>query len=122
MIGWNQREYFVALDWASDHHDVVVVDRQARVVASFRFAHSGSGWKELREKLSAYPALAIAVETNQGAAVQQLVEAGLDVYPVNPKSAQRYRERKAPSGMKDDQLDAWSLADALCVDGHGWKS
>jgi len=121
MLDWNQREYFAALDWAKDHHDVVVVNRQGQVVASFRFAHRGAGWKELREKLASYPALAIVVETTQGAAVQQLVEAGLEVYPVNPKSAQRYRERKAPSGVKDDQLDAWSLADALRVDGHGWK-
>jgi transposase len=40
---------------------------------------------------------------------------------VHPTSAQRYRERKAPSGVKDDDLDAWSLADALRVDGHGWR-
>jgi hypothetical protein len=44
------------------------------------------------------------------------------VYPLNPKSAQAYRERKAPSGAKDDWLDAWSFADALRVDGHGWKA
>jgi hypothetical protein len=41
------------------------------------------------------------------------LEAGMQVYPLNPKSAQAYRERKAPSGVKDDQLDAWSFADAL---------
>ena len=44
------------------------------------------------------------------------------VYPVNPKSAQRYRDRKVPSGSKTDFLDAWSLADALRIDGHGWKA
>lgn len=49
MLDWNQRAYFAALDWAKDHHDVVVVDRQGGVVASFRFAHSGAGWQELRE-------------------------------------------------------------------------
>ena len=43
------------------------------------------------------------------------------VYPVNPQSAQAYRQRKAPSGVKDDHLDGWSLADALRVDGQGWK-
>ena len=63
-----------------------------------------------------------AIETSQGAAVEQLLEAGMIVYPFNPKSAQAYRERKAPSGVKDDQLDAWSFADALRVDGHGWKA
>jgi transposase len=59
--------------------------------------------------------------TSQGAAVEQLLEAGMVVYPVNPKSAQAYRQRKAPSGVKDDRLDGWSLADALRVDGQGWK-
>ncbi len=54
-------------------------------------------------------------------AVEQLLDAGFSVYPVNPKSAVRYRERKAPSGAKDDQRDDRSLADALRVDGHGWK-
>ena len=44
------------------------------------------------------------------------------VYPLNPKSAQAYRERKAPSGVKDDRLDAWSFADALRVDGQDWKA
>jgi transposase len=121
MKDWQERAYFCALDWASDHHDLVVVDRAGELVESLTFAHSGPGWKQLREKLASYPGLGIAVETNQGAAVQQLIEAGLEVYPVNPKSAQRYRERKAPSGVKDDQLDAWSLADALRLDGHSWR-
>ena len=121
MKDWQERAYFGALDWASDHHDLVVVDRAGELVESLTFAHSGPGWKQLREKLAFYPGLGIAVETNQGAAVQQLIEAGLEVYPVNPKSAQRYRERKAPSGVKDDQLDAWSLADALRLDGHSWR-
>jgi transposase len=40
---------------------------------------------------------------------------------MNPKAAERYRDRKAPSGAKDDALDAWSFADALRTDGHGWR-
>src|SRR5690606_34822208 len=51
----------------------------------------------------------------------QLLQGGYTVYPVHPVSAQRYRERKAPSGTKTDHLDAWGLADALRVDGQGWK-
>jgi transposase len=47
--------------------------------------------------------------------------AGFAVYPINPKAAKRYRERKAPSGAKTDALDAWSLADALRTDGHAWR-
>jgi hypothetical protein len=33
-----------------------------------------------------------------------------------------YRQRKVPSGNKTDHVDAWSLAEALRVDGHGWKA
>lgn len=120
-IPWNERKHFAALDWASDHHDVVVVDQRGAVVCELRIAHTGEGWAQLREKLHGCEPLALAVETNQGLAVEQLLAAGYTVYPVNPKSAQRYRERKAPSGVKDDRRDAWSLADALRVDGHGWK-
>jgi hypothetical protein len=42
--------------------------------------------------------------------MEQLLEADMQVYPLNPKSAQAYREPKAPSGVKDDQLDAWCFA------------
>jgi transposase len=121
-IPWSERKYFAALDWASDHHDVVVVDLKGTVVCNLRIEHTAGGWAQLREKLRGYEPLAIAVETNQGMAVEQLLAAGYTVYPVNPKSAKRYRERKAPSGVKDDWRDAWSMGDALRVDGHGWKA
>lgn len=120
-IAWNERKYFAALDWASDHHDVVVVDQRGAVVCEMSIEHTAEGWAHLREQLRAYEPLAMAVETNQGLAVEQLLDAGYAVYPVNPKSAKRYRERKAPTGVKDDVRDAWSLADALRVDGHGWR-
>jgi len=120
-IDWEERKHFGALDWARDHHDVVVVDGKGRVACELRFEHTAEGWRQMREALQAYEPLAVAVETCQGLAVEQLLQAGYTVYPVNPKSAVRYRERKAPTGVKDDRRDAWSLADALRVDGHGWK-
>jgi len=118
---WKEFTHFAALDWAKDHHDVVVVDRQGVIVADFRIAHSCAGWKSLNEKLRGFKAMAIAIETSEGPAVEQLLGSGFAVYPINPKSARRYRERKIPSGSKTDRIDAWSLADALRVDGHGWK-
>ena len=120
-IAWTERTHFAALDWARDHHDVVVVDRHGTIVCERRIEHTAAGWQTLRETLQPFAPLAIAVETCNGLAVEQLLAAGYAVYPVNPKSAQRYRERQWPSGVKDDRRDAWSLADALRVDGHGWK-
>jgi transposase len=40
---------------------------------------------------------------------------------MNPKAAQRYRDRKAPSGGRNDRLDAWSFGDGLRTDGHAWR-
>ena len=118
---WLESRGFGALDWASEKHSVVVVDPQGNVLEDFEIEHSALGWKKFRERMRPYGSIPFAIETSQGAAVEQLLEAGMHVYPLNPKSAQAYRERKAPSGVKDDQLDAWSFADALRVDGQNWK-
>jgi transposase len=121
MKPWNEFTHFAALDWAKDHHDVVVVDRQGAVVADFRIAHSYAGWQAFAEKLRGFEAVAIAIETSEGPAVEQLFGGGFALYPINPKSARRFRERKKPSGSKTDRIDALCLADALRVDGHGWR-
>jgi len=119
--GWSRDTAFVGFDWASDHHDIVVVDGHGQIVEDFRIEDTANGWGSLIKKLSKYPDPAVAIETSSGATVERLLEAGYAVYPVNPKAAKRYRERKAPSGSKTDRCDAWSLADALRLDGHTWR-
>lgn len=118
---WTAHTYFAGLDWAKDHHDVVVVDRLGAIAAEFRFAHTAAGWAEFTEKMKAFSGAPITLETSSGPAVDQLLQRGWVVYPVNPKAAERYRERKIPSGDKSDRPDAWSLADALRTDGHAWR-
>jgi transposase len=122
MKPWTEITHYAGFDWARDHHDVVIVDRQGQIVADFCFQHSLPGWKEFADKVKSFPALAVAVETNQGAAVDQLLQLNYTVYPVNPLSAKSYRERKAPSGQKTDRLDSWSLAEAMRMDGQQWKA
>ena len=122
MKSWTELTHYAGFDWAKDHHVVVVVDSQGQIVADFGFEHSLEGWKSFAEKTSAWPNLAVAIETSNGAAVDQLLQRQYTVYPVHPVAAQSYRERKAPSGTKTDHLDGWGLADALRVDGQGWKA
>jgi transposase len=117
---------FVGFDWASDHHDAVAVEASGCMVLELTFEDTAEGWGTFRQKLSDQvgpdlAAVAVAVETCNGPAVERLLEMGCPVYPLNPKAAQRYRERKAPMGGKSDRLDAWSFADALRTDGHGWR-
>jgi transposase len=118
---WTQHAHFAALDWASDPHDVVVVDHSGARVAEFRFAHTASGGAEFTGQMKPFAGAPLALETSSGPAVDQLLQRGRALYPVNPKAAERYRERQAPSGTKTDRHDAWSLADALRTDGHGWR-
>ena len=121
-MAWRECTAFVGFDWAGDHHDVVVVDGEGWIVEDFRFDDTAEGWKSFRKRLSSHPSAAVAIETSSGATVERLLEAGYAVYPVNPHAAKRYRERKAPSGTKTDRFDAWSLADALRLDGHMWRA
>jgi len=118
---WTQHLYFAALDWASDHHDIIVLDRHGAVQVEFRIAHSAEGWAEFTQKMVPYVGAPITLETSCGPAVDQLLQRNWDIYPVAPTAAARYRERKVPSGTKTDRHDTWALADALRTDGHAWR-
>jgi len=113
--------HFGGFDWAMKEHQFAVVDRDGKVLMNLRFADDAEGWASLREAIAPCPQLGVAIETSTGPAVERLLELGVVLYPMNPKAAERYRDRKAPSGVKSDFLDAWCFADALRTDGHGWR-
>ena len=124
MKEWKEITYYGGFDWARDHHDVVIVDRSGQIVADFAIKHTAEGWQRWGEQVAVFGAenFALSVETSQGMVVEQLLESGVSLDPIAPVSSKAYRERKAPSGTKTDRLDAWSLADALRLDGHAWKA
>src|SRR5258708_28181277 len=106
--------WYAGIDWADDHHDVVVIDEQGQRVASCRVAHTPDGLAQLvtflQETVGASPMpqeLACLIETPHGLLITALLEAGLAVYPVNPKTVDR---RRKPSGAKTDAIDAYLLA------------
>jgi transposase len=105
--------WYVGLDWADTHHDVLVLDDAGRRVGARRVAHSQPGLNELKEfLLSIAPSpdqLACIVETSHGLLIAFLLEAGIPVYPVNPKTANQLRKA---AGAKTDQIDAYLLAKA----------
>jgi transposase len=118
---WDQFGHWAGFDWAREQHDVVVLDRAGHAVAQWVVADTAEGWQQFRQRIAPYLPLAVAIETSSGVIVERLLDSGVTVFPVQPKSAQRYRERQAPSGVKDNVRDAWSLADALRLDGQHWK-
>lgn len=113
--------HFGGFDFARQKHHVVVVNRIGQVVLNQPLPETAEGWAAFRQSAKPLFPLAIAIETNNGPAVERLLEMGVSVFPMNPKAAERLRDRKAPSGVKDDELDAWSFGDGLRTDGHGWR-
>lgn len=103
--------WYVGLDWADTHHDVVVLDEAGHRVGSRRFAHSHEGLQELKRFLLSIAAspdqLACIVETTHGLLISFLLEAAIPVYPVNPKTANHLRKT---AGAKTDRIDAYLLA------------
>jgi hypothetical protein len=99
--------HFAGFDWARNSHQIVVVDRAGKRMQNLAFKEDAQGWASLREKIKEYSAaLAVTVETNCGPAVERLLEMQLTVFPLNPKVAERYRDRKSPAGVKSDERDA----------------
>jgi transposase len=103
--------WYVGLDWADTHHDVEVQDEAGKHIGARRFAHSHAGLNELKAFLLGIAAspeeLACIVETNHGLLIAFLLEAGIPVYPVNPKTTHRLRKA---AGAKTDRIDAHLLA------------
>ena len=103
--------YFAGIDWADDHHDIVVIDEQAKQYDSFRIKHSHKGFTTLEERLKSLtcdPAnIACIIETSSGLLVSFLLDKGFRVYPVNPSTLERKRK---PSKAKTDAIDARFLA------------
>jgi transposase len=106
--------WYAGIDWADQHHDAVVIDEAGQRVAALRVAHTAEGLAALTTFLKGigdvaeHPDhLACLVETSHGLLISALLEAGLPVYPVNPKTVDRHRR---PSGAKTDAIDAYLLA------------
>ena len=113
--------YHAGIDWASDHHDVCVVDDNGTVLGEKQVEHSGDGIRECIDWLLQLAggdasSIAVAIEVPHGAVVESLIENNLAVFAINPKQMDRFRDRHTVAGAKDDDLDAFVMADSLRTD------
>jgi transposase len=115
------------IDWGSEKHRVCLMDSQGNVIRERWVEHSGSSLAELVDWLRPHtPAqpdcLAAAIEIPRGAIVETLLEHGFQVFSINPKQLDRFRDRYSPAGAKDDRRDAFVLADALRTHMHCFRA
>ena len=112
---------YVGIDWARHRHYLVVLDGQGAQLHHQFVAHSAEALAALASTLARLEpdpaAVRVAIEMHQGGLLAWLVEQGYSLYPLNPKSAERARDRYRPAGGKDDRTDAFVLADTLRTDG-----
>ena len=113
---------FVGIDWSERWYDVCLMDDAGRVLAGRRIEDSASGFTVLQTLIAEHAQepseVAVGIETPQGLMVHALQAAAYTIYAVNPLSANRYRDRVAPSRRKSDQRDAQMLADLVRTDRH----
>ena len=116
-----ETDVFCGIDWASDHHDIALVDRDGALLAKARIGDDAHGLATLLSLLaehgdsSAQP-IPVAIETTRGLLVAALRATGRRVYAINPMAAARYRDRGAVTRKKSDHLDATVLANILRTD------
>jgi transposase len=109
------------IDWAEDHHDVALVDAEGALVAQRRISDDAVGFGLFLELLvdagdSAEDPIPVAIETTRGLLVACLRATGREVYAINPKAVDRYRDRHSVARKKSDAGDALVLAHILRTD------
>jgi transposase len=116
--------HFGGIDWASDKHDVCVLDPAGQICTRFPFAHSAEGLNELIRRLDRWgprEQFPIMIERPSGLLVDTLVGAGFPVVPIHPNALKAMRPRYSAAQGKADPGDAYIAADVLRTDGHRFR-
>jgi len=119
-------DVFCGVDWAEDHHDIALVDRDGTLLARRRISDDAAGLAQLLALLAGHgdrdqDPVPVAIETPRGLLTACLRATGRPVYAVNPMAVARYRDRHSVAGRKSDHGDAVVLANVLRTDAHAHR-
>jgi transposase len=119
-------EVFCGIDWAEDHHDIALVDRDGQLLARRRISDDAAGLAQLLALLAGHgdtpdAPVPVAIETPRGLLTACLRATGRQVYPINPMAVARYRDRHSIAGKKSDHGDSVVLANVLRTDRHAHR-
>ncbi|QOJ05054.1 MAG: transposase [Planctomycetia bacterium] len=111
---------YVGIDWADDHHDIVITDDSAKTLDQFRIDHlrwiCPASFTHRKSPNIIQPR--INRHRNKPGTSGELLQKGYTVYAINPKAVNRYKDRHVLSKAKSDVLDALSLGHLLRTDRH----
>ena len=123
----DHKQWYAAVDWASQSHHLFVTDGDGRKLGEKVFKHSGEGLAEMASWLLATSGAAapeqiqVAIEVPHGPVVEALIERGFTLWALNPKQMDRFRDRFTLAGAKDDSRDAEVMASSLRTDQHCFR-
>lgn len=109
------------VDWASDKHDVVLVDEHGERIIEVTVAHDQRGLDRLVELLGRYRVTRVAIERPDGILVERLLDAEITVLAMHPNQVAAARPRFRAAGGKSDRFDAWVLAELARTDHHRFR-
>lgn len=126
MNGFGSEYLFVGVDLGDERFQTCVVDPKGASGEQRSFAHDGEGISEAIAWLKSAAVergnrIAIAIESPRGAVVAGFLDAGFEVFSLNPKQLDRFRDRFTVAGSKDDRLDARVLGDSLRTDPRAFR-
>jgi transposase len=122
----DQFSIYVGVDWATEAHQICILDAQGKVLKELSVEHTGkaiSGFLQWLNEFTKGEAdqVAVAIEVPRGAVVEAFLERNYAVFSINPKQLDRFRDRHSVAGAKDDSLDAFVAADSLRTDQHCFR-
>lgn len=112
---------FVGWDWASQSHDVTVINSDGTVVDRWAVSHDAEGIDMALSRLAGHgptDAMLVAIEARKGLIVDRLLGEGFGVVPIHPNSFNAARPRWGASRSKSDPGDSYKLADYVRTDSH----
>src|SRR5438874_8032894 len=112
---------YAGIDWASEAHDVLVVDEAGDELLAARYAHDEKGLTALCRMLVRLDVGLVAVERPDGLLVERVLDAGLRVLALHPNKVAAARDRFRVSGGKSDRFDAFVLCELARTDHHRFR-
>lgn len=110
---------YVGIDWATKVHACTVMDEDGCVTRRVDIPHTPKGIAQLHALLhdcGGPDDVRVGMESGTMLLLDQLLVHGYTVYVLNPRQADRFRDRFSPAGAKDDRRDADVLASAVRTD------
>ncbi|MDP9419060.1 MAG: IS110 family transposase, partial [Actinomycetota bacterium] len=111
----------VGWEWASQNHDLTVIDDAGTIKARFAIGHDEASLEGVLRELASIgdpSEMPVAIERPDGIIVERLLAAGHPVVAVHPNSFHAARSRWGAGRAKSDPADSYMLADYLRTDGH----